>query len=296
MTSPLSRAVHWLTYVTGQSVRKARHQAVNRVLMFHGVGGDAFPTDTLRAVLTLCRRNFEVAPLGDLIARADGGALALTFDDGLRNNATVAAPLLTELELPATFFVCPELIDDGRWLWNHEARERLRSLSHGQRVAVHAGDIEDTIERMKSMTLSARAAAETQIHEASRNFDPSAAQREAFDMMSWDDLRALDTRLITVGSHSSSHPILPTLDEAELEREIRDSRARLEQELGRTVELFCYPNGSEDDRVRDCVAEHYRAAVTTVPGFVPAGGDPHRISRIGAVPHMAEMAWRLHRP
>jgi len=300
MTSVLSRSVHWLAYVTGQSARKAKERDAARVLMFHGVGGDAFPVDRLRQALTYCKRHFEVVSLSELLSRVKSdeaaGALALTFDDGLRNNATLAAPVLQELGLSATFFVCPALIDAGRWLWNHEARERLRTMSDAQRAAIGAQSIEGLIETMKSMDAPARLSAETAIRETTSGFQPSPAQREAFDMMSWDDVRALDADVVTVGSHSLSHPIMPTLDEGDLEREIRDSRARLEEELDRTVDLFCYPNGSQDDRVRDCVARHYRAAVTTTPGFVPTGGDVHRVPRIGAVPNTAEMAWRLHRP
>ncbi len=300
MTSPLSRLVHKVAFATGYSRRAATRRSAARVLMFHGVGGDAFPASKLRAVLTYCKRNFDVVPLGGLAERLRSGdganALALTFDDGLRNNATLAAPLLAELSLSATFFVCPTLLDEGRWLWNHEVRERLHSMSVADRTTVRVHDIEAAIERMKAMDLPSREAEETRIRDATPHFEPDAAQRAAFDMMSWDDLRALDERVVTVGSHSLSHPILPTLDDDGLLREIRDSRARLEARLDRTVDLFCYPNGSEDDRVRDCVAAHYRAAVTTAPGFATDGDDPYRLGRIGAVPDLAELAWRLHRP
>jgi peptidoglycan/xylan/chitin deacetylase (PgdA/CDA1 family) len=35
------------------------------------------------------------------------GELALTFDDGLRNQFELAYPALRRLGTPATFFVCP---------------------------------------------------------------------------------------------------------------------------------------------------------------------------------------------
>ena len=84
-------------------------------------------------------------PLADVVKHARGGArprrqgIALTFDDGLRNNYTVAYPILARLGTPATFFVCPGLIDGGRWLWNHEARERLRSLAPAPRAELAGG-------------------------------------------------------------------------------------------------------------------------------------------------------------
>lgn len=62
---------------------------------------------------TFCRyfqNHFTVVPLSEQIAgtrsgRNMGGTLSITFDDGYRDNAEVAAPILRTLGLPATFFV-----------------------------------------------------------------------------------------------------------------------------------------------------------------------------------------------
>src|SRR6476620_1223516 len=73
---------------------------------------------------------FPVVPLHEMTKGSKGARprVALTFDDGLRNNVEVAYPILKKLGLSATFFVCPGLIDGGQWLWNHEARQRLLTL------------------------------------------------------------------------------------------------------------------------------------------------------------------------
>lgn len=62
---------------------------------------------------TFCRyfcSHFTVVPLSEQIVGARsgrnmGGTLSITFDDGYRDNAEVAAPILRRLGLPATFFV-----------------------------------------------------------------------------------------------------------------------------------------------------------------------------------------------
>ena len=102
--------------------------------------------------------------------------------------------------------------------------------------------------------------------------------------------------LITIGSHSLSHPILPSIDDAALEREVTASRRVLEQRLGRNVDLFCYPNGAQDDRVYASVARCYRAAVTTHYGFVHPSDDLHRMMRFPAAANLPLMAWRMHWP
>ena len=56
------------------------------------------------------RTRFEVVRLSEQVAgcregRLMGGTLSITFDDGYRDNFEVAAPILSRLGLPATFFV-----------------------------------------------------------------------------------------------------------------------------------------------------------------------------------------------
>lgn len=71
-----------------------------------------------------------------------------------------------------------------------------------------------------------------------------------------------------IGSHSMTHRELPSLGRAELRREIRGSKRRLEEELGRPVDTFCYPRGRFDLRVlREVRDAGYRGACCTVPGW-----------------------------
>jgi peptidoglycan/xylan/chitin deacetylase (PgdA/CDA1 family) len=98
--------------------------------------------------------------------------------------------------------------------------------------------------------------------------------------MNWEQLRDLAGRGHEVGSHSLSHPLLPTVGDAELERESAGSRARLEAQLGVSCESFCYPNGDCDGRVVAAVRRAgYARAVTTAWGPNTAGADPLRLTR-----------------
>ncbi|TPW20504.1 MAG: polysaccharide deacetylase, partial [Elusimicrobia bacterium] len=57
-----------------------------------------------------------------------------------------------------------------------------------------------------------------------------------------------------VGAHGADHVPLTRLDDAALARELADSRKRLEDVLGRTVDRMSYPFGAVDRRVRDAAA------------------------------------------
>jgi peptidoglycan/xylan/chitin deacetylase (PgdA/CDA1 family) len=201
----------------------------------------------------------------------------------------VAYPILRSLGLPATFFVCPGLIEAGRWLWNHEARQRLYALDR-EALAELAADlgappeVEAFVEWMKTLKLARRKRVEQAIRDATPAFAPSAPQRSQFDLAGWDELKRLDPRVVTIGSHTMTHPILTSLAPDETDSELRESRATLERELARPVPLFCYPNGDLDEGTLGAARRHYACAVTVEPKALQAGADRHRMPRFAAHP------------
>lgn len=107
-----------------------------------------------------------------------------------------------------------------------------------------------------------------------------APARDQLATMDWDALRALTDRGIEIGSHTVSHAHLPRLSDEELDRELRQSKERLEAELGRRCRFLAYPFGEDDARVRAAArTAGYEAAFTL---RVPRGPvDPFAITRVG---------------
>jgi len=169
-------------------------------------------------------------------------------------------------------------------------------LAYARWCEAPSDDVEALVEQMKTLPLARRLAQEQRLRELTPDHAITEEARQRFEPMTWSDVERLDPSLITIGSHTMSHPILPTLDDATLARELADSRTVLERRLARPVELFCYPNGANDARVRAAVARVYRGAVTTEHGFPRPGADPHRLPRVHVTPNLALLAWRMHRP
>jgi peptidoglycan/xylan/chitin deacetylase (PgdA/CDA1 family) len=308
VSTELKSLGHAVSFRSGLSSVIARRQGCSRILMYHGVAQQG--AQTLGQQLRYLVRHFKIVSLDSMLDRIMNGSLplaheiVLTFDDGLRNNLTVVYPILRELQLPATMFVCPALVESGEWLWNHEMRCRLQTLAAPDlaelrmKLLTPGTTVDAIVEWMKTLALQQRRMAEATIRQATTGFQPTAAQREAFDIMNWNDLRSLDHELITVGSHTLSHPILTKLSGQEIESEIVESRRCLEQRLERKIDFFCYPNGSYDRRAYQLVQKTYRAAVTTETGVIDGteGLDVHRLPRIPSAESAALTAWRLHRP
>jgi len=275
---------------------------VARILLYHGT--PRRQAASFERELRWLKRRFNIVPLRSIAsAAANGGTLgdkvALTFDDGLRSNVDVAYPLLHRLAIPATFFVCPGLVDRAKWLWTHEARRRLARLSPRARAELaqewgRSADIAEFVAWMKTLDSAARRRIEQRLQEATPGFAPTADEREAYDLADWKALRRLDPAIISIGSHSLTHPMLSGVPEAELETEVRDSRRQLERGLERPVDTFAYPNGDLDPAADACVRRHYRVALRASGGWVKRGVDPYRLPRIAAPSGVLKLARRMY--
>jgi len=258
----------------------------------------------LRLQLRYLRRVFTFVPLPTIVASLGESKrpgqprqAAIIFDDGLRSNVEVAYPVLRSLGIPATFFVCPGLIEARKWLWTHETRRRLDFAGPHLRSELAAelkapAGVEGFVQWMKQKGLAERARVEAKLRQATACFVPNESDREAFDLAQWPELRALEPSIITIGSHSMTHPILPRLSEPAIEAELRDSRRMLEAKLHRPVDLFSYPNGDLDWRTLAGVRRHYRAAIAHNSGM-PL--DPHMIPSVHLPDGVLRLAWWVNR-
>jgi peptidoglycan/xylan/chitin deacetylase (PgdA/CDA1 family) len=107
--------------------------------------------------------------------------------------------------------------------------------------------------------------------------------RGAFRHLSWDQAREMASDdLVRFGSHGVGHRDLTSLDDAELERELRESREAIATQIGRAPESFCYPFGRYDARVAAALVEagyRYGVGVTSRPGA--SRRSPLAVARTG---------------
>ena len=113
--------------------------------------------------------------------------------------------------------------------------------------------------------------------------------------MSWLEAASLDPALVTIGSHTLSHPILSSLSEVEQHTEIVESKRLLEQRLHREIDFFCYPNGDFDVRSDLTVRRHYAAAFSSQAAALCAESDPYVLPRIHAGQSQELFVRRLYR-
>jgi peptidoglycan/xylan/chitin deacetylase (PgdA/CDA1 family) len=97
----------------------------------------------------------------------------------------------------------------------------------------------------------------------------------------WEQIRALASAGVAIGSHTRHHRRLTELGTAEREVELMGSLAELREQVPTAVAVIAYPNGDHDEAVCRATADAgYEAAFTTEKGRNDAATDAFRLRRI----------------
>jgi peptidoglycan/xylan/chitin deacetylase (PgdA/CDA1 family) len=96
--------------------------------------------------------------------------------------------------------------------------------------------------------------------------------------LGWEEIESLAAAGWEIGSHTTSHALLTHVDDADLQRELVESREAIAGRLG-SCESLAYPYGIADDRVaRAAAAAGYNAACVLVHSH--RVDEPHRRPRV----------------
>jgi peptidoglycan/xylan/chitin deacetylase (PgdA/CDA1 family) len=253
--------------------------------------------DFLDQTLTTIRdKGFDIIALDELPSRLNGGGQArpftiLTFDDGYRDNLEHAAPILRRHGAPWTLFVTSDFAEGRGRLWWLDLEEAIARLDRLSSLTLNWDCIDlpcrtgaEKQAAFDTVYWRLRAGPEEVLLETTQRLaeaaglEPAALVREL--CLTWEELDVLgrDPR-VAIGAHTLSHPMLAKHDEARARREITDSKAIIEQRLGRTVRHIAYPVGDPTSagprEFRLAREAGFASAVTTRPGHVFAGHADH---------------------
>lgn len=300
--------------------RVLRHVNRDKLLavMYHGVSRNQqeqlpwtqIPEGVFAQQVEFLAENYNLLHLSDVVDYLQTGrdlpqcSALITFDDGLRNNLTVAYPILARYEAPAAIFVATDLIGTDRFYWFDElylmmvedpARDQVRGRleeSVGRRFEAptpqesywfaveHLKRVSE--EELQGVLESLAAVATLELEDFS----------DDYSVLDWSQIRRLhDSGLVEFGVHTASHRILSGLEPSEWDREIRQPRRQLSRALGQEAVTFAYPNGRPDIDYSEVHKSYlqesgYFCAFSTDPqlvrldadtsfdiGRVPAGND-----------------------
>jgi peptidoglycan/xylan/chitin deacetylase (PgdA/CDA1 family) len=224
---------------------------------------------------------FESACRGD--SRLPGRALLVTIDDGYENAFTNMAPHLARLGIPAVLFVTTGFLGTGTTLWPNQvemwwAGRKASSQSVNSSIPATLGAMKT---RLKALPPAERGSL---LREWLGDVGEDLPPGHVFRLMTWDQARQIERLGVALGSHTVTHAILAHEDDDAARREIADSRATLEAELGHPVLTFAYPNGGpgfflprDEKLLEEC---GYTVGFSMLRGRHEHGGNRYAIRRI----------------
>ena len=235
------------------------------VLMYHRVAavrsdpyGLAVHPDRFRAHVDLLAGRGDVGWLEQVADPASPSGIAITFDDGYADNATVAAPVLAEAGLPATYFITTGTLGGRRFWWDRLADALLggHRLPDGMDVVIDDRELWIALD-----DADARETALRFLHRRIRPLPPDRLAATVEDLlgrlqvpappddelsMTAEQLRAMaSSPLVQIGAHTRTHLQLRGQREQVQRGEVVGSVEDLRGLLGRDVTTFAYPFGSE---------------------------------------------------
>jgi len=214
--------------------------------------------EDLRAILQwLARRGVAVIRLDEVSARLRepraGRFVCFTFDDGYRDNLTLALPIFREFGVPFAVNITNGFIAGTASVWWYFLEEALstgRPFEFSWNGVSHSYSAATVAERNRALDAIAglirglglpRDALLRAIAEGA-GIDPCAATPRL--CLTWAELRQLAADpLVTIGAHTAGHHSLNRLSEAEIVAEVETARRELATQLGREVRHFAYPFG-----------------------------------------------------
>jgi len=272
--------------------------------------------DFLDRALTLIRaEGYDIVPLDEVPARLSAPKhgrffVALTFDDGYRDNLDFAWPVLAKHQAPWTLYATPGFAERTARLWWLELEEAIRALPQialdlpGGRFDAPTGTDAEKQRAFDGLYWRLRKGPEaillSVISDLARQagVDPVAlVERECLPA---ETLRSLaGAPGVTIGAHTLSHPMLARHPQEAARTEIVESKAWLEKALDMPVRHFAYPVGdptSAGPREFEMAGEAgFASAVTTRPGhlFAAHAGHLHALPRVSLNGlHQSEAALR----
>lgn len=282
------------------------------ILLYHGIHADDLDLGLMNSSgkhISRARFDAEMAWLSqhrpmvsmlDIAAASHGGAplpegaVAVTFDDGFLNNFDQAWPVLERYGVPATIYIATGYIGTGRMIWTDRLEAlMLRTTKSQLEFDGEVWSLATGKDRVMSLTGIKRrlkgvghSQKEAHLDEIEAALGLTVGPDHALHaFMTWDDVRQMaKSPLIDFGAHTVDHVSLARVPEPEMQQQIRNSVAKLEQELQAPCDLFSYPEGQAGD-YNDAViaflkAEGFNHSPTAIDGInhIP-GTDPFHLKR-----------------
>ena len=180
--------------------------------------------------------------------------VAITFDDGYKDNLYQALPILTKHEVPASIYVTTRFLNQEVDIWWYELGEVIQNKKEinfeyqGKKFNFLLDNkkqkflaYQNLMKLFKSLKIDAQ-------NELIEKITNTKKRKNYSDIcLNSEEILMLEKNpLITINSHGHNHQNLKILNDEEVKYEITKSLEVLENLINRKVKHFAYPFGGKD--------------------------------------------------
>jgi peptidoglycan/xylan/chitin deacetylase (PgdA/CDA1 family) len=225
-------------------------------------------------------------------------SVIISFDDGFRNNYSVAAPILNDLRIPAIFYISSGIVNTDMMFWVDILEDSI-NLTNKKIICIDLEErktfnIRNDEEKINALTAIKGYCKKTSSIEKDRIINQvqdvtgvvaSVDHSENYQKITWKELKEMHRNsLFTIGGHSLYHNILSTLHNNLLKKEIRASLDLLEINLETQIKHYSYPEGRNNHYNQDVIGMLKELGIICSPsancGLNAATVDPFHLKRI----------------
>ena len=314
-----SGVFRWAARLTAPAVVILRYHSIQERPEEYAntIGCDSIhATSIFERQMELIARRYHAVSMDDVVLFLKGEkslpprAVAITFDDGYKDNFRFAAPILNRFGIPGTFYALVDSVDRSKAPWYCLLRHAFltsRSPSWTDPATGVIHELKDAPAReaafLNAAGVGAKSSASVRkelVENAWHSLDPEPFPNESDLMMTWDDLRTLVESGHIVGSHTMTHPNVAQISADDARSELTDSKLKLENELGVPVKHFAYPHTALNPCFNETTLKiteelGFASAVTTTSGAVRADACPLAIPRTYIPREESEFLWHIER-
>lgn len=190
--------------------------------------------------------------------------IALTFDDGYKDNFINAAPILEQLQIPYTIFVTSCFPDYTSYLWWYELEDYIihndkLTLSNGITYNCKTKDQKfDSFMEIREVILNLdQNNLKSEMKNLFMNYECAENHNISEYSMTWNMVQQIaNSKYGTIGAHTKNHVALSKMNDEDALNEILSGKKDLESKIGKTVYHMAFPYGSAEE----CGLREYKLA------------------------------------
>ncbi len=218
----------------------------------------------LEKMLQMLKNKYDIISLDEMCKRLESRTkqtkkfIIITFDDGYKDNLTIAYPIFKKLNIPFTVYVTNCYPNNTGKLWWYMLEDILlenkiiKFTNNNKELTFKANTQNEkniSFKKIREIIIEATENEQAKVlNQLEKQYNKTLSNYVVNESLSWKEIKTLSTDpLVTIGCHTLNHLALNTLTKKEQLKEIIDSKKEIDSKTNSNSVHFAYPFGTPNE-------------------------------------------------